>query len=222
MKACNSRKEECEMTCKEIMTPDPSCCVPGDSVAMAAQIMKRNDVGPVPVVSDQHEKRLVGIVTDRDLTLKVLAEGRDPHTTRLDEVMSMNPISCREDESTHRALQLMADHQIRRVPIVDANNRLSGIVAQADLALNEDEEDVGRAVEHISEPYGSGGWTEGRPHRSGNWAAAGTGSLAMGALCMGIGAGLMYILSPSRRQESESYMERNPENTFYSGSRSVL
>ena len=79
------------MTCKEIMTPDPSCCVPGDSVAMAAQIMKRNDVGPVPVVSDQHEKRLVGIVTDRDLTLKVLAEGRDPHTTRVDEVMSMNP-----------------------------------------------------------------------------------------------------------------------------------
>ena len=71
------------MTCKEMMTPDPSCCVPGDSVAMAAQIMKRNDVGPVPVVSDQHEKRLVGIVTDRDLTLKVLAEGRDPHTTRV-------------------------------------------------------------------------------------------------------------------------------------------
>ena len=62
MKACDSRKEECEMTCKEIMTPDPSCCVPGDSVAMAAQIMKRSDVGPVPVVSDQHEKRLVGIV----------------------------------------------------------------------------------------------------------------------------------------------------------------
>ena len=151
------------MTCKDIMTPDPSCCVPGDSVAIAAQIMKRNDVGPVLVVSDQHEKRLVGIVTDRDLTLKVLAEGRDPHTTRVDEVMSMNPVSCREDESTHRALQLMANHQIRRVPIVDANNRLCGIVAQADLALNEDEEDVGRVVEHISEPYGSGGWTRAVP-----------------------------------------------------------
>jgi CBS domain-containing protein len=206
------------MTCKEIMTADPACCVPGDSVALAAQIMKRNDVGPVPVVSDQNEKRLVGIVTDRDLTLKVLAEGRDPHTTRVDEVMSLSPISCREDENTHRALQLMANHQVRRIPIVDANNRLSGIVAQADLALHEDEEDVGRVVEHISEPYGSGGWTEGAPQRSGSWPGASTGSLAMGALFMGIGAGLMYILSPGRKQHSESYAERDRGASYYSGS----
>jgi CBS domain-containing protein len=185
------------MTCKDIMTPDPSCCLPSDSVAMAAQIMKRNDVGPVLVVSDHEEKRLVGIVTDRDLALKVIADARDPHTTRVDEVMTMNPICCREDEDTHRALQLMANHQIRRIPIVDDDNRLSGIVAQADLALNEDEEEVGRVVEHISEPYGSVGWTESRPLSSlGNW--SGTGSLAIGALCMGIGAGLMYILTPSR------------------------
>jgi len=186
------------MTCKDIMTPDPICCVPGDSAAIAAQIMKRNDVGPVLVVSDQHEKRLVGIVTDRDLTLKVLADGRDPHTTRVDEVMSLNPIYCREDESTDRALQLMANHQVRRIPIVDADNRLCGIIAQADLALNEDEEDVGRVVEHISEPYGSAGWTAGTAlHR-------GTGSLAMGALFMGIGAGLMYLLTPSRRERGAS------------------
>ena len=76
-------------------------------------------------------------------------------------------------------------------------------------------------MEHISEPYGSGGWTEGRPHRSGNWAAR-YRSLAMGALCMGIGAGLMYILSPAGNRESESSMERNAETTYYSGSRSVL
>ena len=189
------------MTCRDIMTPDPSCCLPSDSVAIAAQIMKRNDVGPVLVVSDHEEKRLVGIVTDRDLALNVIAEGRDPHTTRVDEVMSLNPICCREDESTHRALQLMANHQVRRIPIVDDDNRLSGIVAQADIALHEDEEEVGRVVEHISEPYGSAGWTEKSFTGRRGW---GANSLATGALCVGIGAGLMYVLSPSREPSRAS------------------
>ena len=157
------------------------------------------------VVSDHEEKRLVGIVTDRDLAMKVIAEARDPHTTRVDEVMTMNPICCREDEDTHRALQLMANHQIRRIPIVDDDNRLSGIVAQADLALNEDEEEVGRVVEHISEPYGSVGWTESTALiQSGQ--LVGTGSLAIGALCMGIGAGLMYILTPSRPDQRQGQL----------------
>lgn len=185
------------------MTPDPSCCLPGDSVAIAAQIMKRNDVGPVLVVSDHHEKRLVGIVTDRDLAVNVIADGRDAHTTRVDEVMSLNPICCREDEDTHRALQLMANHQIRRIPIVDQDNRLSGIVAQADIALHEDEKEVGRVVEHISEPYGSAGWTErGLAGRKG-W--LGSTTLATSALCLGIGAGLMYALTPrgSNRRTDE-------------------
>ena len=185
------------MTVKDIMTPDPSSCLPSDSVAIAAQIMKRNDVGPVLVVSDHNEKRLIGIVTDRDLALKVIAEGRDPHTTRVDEVMSLNPISMREDEDTHRALQLMANHQIRRIPIVDQDNRLSGIVAQADMALHEDEEEVGRVVEHISEPYGSQGWSDRGMTSARRW--SGANPLAAGALCLGIGAGLMYALRPPGR-----------------------
>src|SRR5687767_9714643 len=117
------------MTCKDIMTPNPSCCLPSDSVAIAAQIMRRNDVGPVLVVSDHEENRLVGIVTDRDLALKVIADGRDPHSTRVDEVMSLHPVCCRSDESTQKALKLMADHQVRRIPIVDMDDRLVGIVA---------------------------------------------------------------------------------------------
>jgi CBS domain-containing protein len=190
------------VTCKDIMTPNPSSCLPGDSVAIAAQIMKRNDVGPVLVVSDQHENRLIGIVTDRDLALKVLAEGRDPHTTRVDEVMSLNPICLREDEDTHRALQLMANHQVRRIPIVDQDNRLSGIVAQADIALHEDEGEVGRVVEHISEPYGSQGWSERGVSTGRGW--IGASSLATGALCLGLGAGLMYVLGPSRESDRSS------------------
>jgi CBS domain-containing protein len=184
------------MTCKDIMTPNPSCCVPGDSVAIAAQIMRRNDVGPVLVVSDQRDNRLVGIVTDRDLALKVIAEGRDPHTTRVDEVMSLNPVCCREDDSTEQALRLMSQNQVRRIPIVDEGNRLRGIVAQADLARNVDEEDIGRTVEQISEPYPSyarPGFGQERQHRGRNMAS---GPMALGTLCMGIGAGLMYLFDP--------------------------
>ena len=197
------------MTLKDIMTPNPSCCVPGDSVAIAAQIMRRNDVGPVLVVSDQRDNRLVGILTDRDLALKIIADGRDPHTTRVDEVMSLNPVCCREDDSTDQALRLMSENQVRRIPIVDESNRLRGIVAQADLARNVDEEDVGRTVEQISEPYPSYGRTEQHSAQSqrlgGNLAS---GSMALGTLCMGIGAGLMYLFDPLRGSGRRRRMQR--------------
>jgi len=207
------------VTVKDIMTPNPSSCLPSDSVAIAAQIMKRNDVGPVLVVSDHHENRLIGIVTDRDLALKVIAEGRDPHTTRVDEVMSLNPISMREDEDTHRALQLMANHQVRRIPIVDQDNRLSGIVAQADIALHENEEEVGRVVEHISEPYGSQGWSDRGMMTARRW--GGTNPIAAGALCLGIGAGLMYALRPSGRS-SRSDAPWDPDDGLASKIRSRI
>ncbi len=78
------------MTCKDIMTSKPASCTPQDTVEKAAQLMKSKDVGPIPVVSED-DKRVVGIVTDRDLTVKVLAEGRDPKTTQIDEVMTRYP-----------------------------------------------------------------------------------------------------------------------------------
>jgi CBS domain-containing protein len=184
------------MTCKEIMTPNPACCVPGDSVAIAAQIMRRNDVGPVLVVSDKQDNRLVGIVTDRDLALKIIADGRDPHTTRVDEVMSLNPVCCHEDDRTEQALRLMAQNQVRRIPIVDEGNRLRGIVAQADVARNVDEDDVGRTVEKISEPFPSYGQrTQNFGQKRGRLTS---GQLAAGTLFMGIGAGLMYLFDPLR------------------------
>ena len=76
------------MICSEIMTKDPECCVPSDSVMKAAQLMKSEDVGPIPIVEDKEEKKLTGIVTDRDLAIKVVAEARDPKTTQVEEVMS--------------------------------------------------------------------------------------------------------------------------------------
>jgi predicted transcriptional regulator len=155
--------------------------------------MKREDVGPVPVVSDHAEKRVVGIVTDRDLAINVVAEGRDPHQTRVDEVMTPNPVTCREDADISEAVRTMADHQVRRIPIVDSNNRLCGIVAQADVARHAEEEQVGEMVEEISQPYGMGSWPEGRYAAR---AARSMSSLAVGALCLGIGAGLMFMFDP--------------------------
>ena len=144
------------MTCRDVMTENPSCCVPSDSVAMAAQIMKREDVGPVLVVSDYNSRHLVGILTDRDLAINVVAEGRDPHNTRVDQVMTRNPVTCHADDGTREAIERMSVNQVRRIPIVDDNGRLLGIVAQADLARAEGrgvtEEEVGRVVERVSEP----------------------------------------------------------------------
>lgn len=200
------------------MTRDPSCCLPGDSVAMAAQIMKREDVGPVLVVSDHFNKRLVGIVTDRDLALKVVAEGRDPHNTRIDEVMSPNPITCREEDTLETAIRYMSEYQVRRIPVVDGSGSLTGIIAQADIARLAEDEQVGELVEDISQPFGSEQWSErhgGGLRRSLPEASA----LAVGALCVGVGAGLMYLFDPTRgrrrrgvlRDKAGSYLSTTSE-----------
>jgi hypothetical protein len=182
---------------------------------MAAQIMKREDIGPVLVVSDYNSQNLVGIVTDRDLAVKVIAEGRDPHNTRIDEVMSHSLVTCRPNDATGKAVQLMAQNQVRRIPIVDAGNRLLGIVAQADLARREDEQDVGEMVEEISQPYGAASWETSWSRSSGHhgthtgtYGEATNGShydvpsiassLALGAVCLGVGAGMMYMFDPNR------------------------
>lgn len=194
------------MTCREAMTADPSCCVPSDSVAQAAQIMKREDVGPVLVVSDRNEKRLVGIVTDRDLAIKVLAEGRDAHSCRVDEVMSANPVTCEEDDDVRDAIRKMAQYQVRRIPVVDANNSLTGIIAQADVARLADEEQVGEMVEEISQPYGMADWVSGGGVIGGSRSLL--GNLALGAICLGAGIGLMYLLDPQSGEDRRSQLRR--------------
>ena len=126
------------MICSEIMTKDPECCVPSDSVMKAAQLMKSEDVGPIPIVEDKEEKKLTGIVTDRDLAIKVVAEARDPKTTQVEEVMSEGLVTCRENDDVQSVLKLMEDNQIRRIPVVDQSDHLLGIIAQADVATLRD------------------------------------------------------------------------------------
>ena len=139
------------MICSEIMTKDPECCVPSDSVMKAAQLMKSEDVGPIPIVEDKEEMKLTGILTDRDLAIKVVAEARDPKTTQVEEVMSEGLVTCRENDDVQSVLKLMEDNQIRRIPVVDQSNHLLGIIAQADVATHLGSRATGRVVEQVSQ-----------------------------------------------------------------------
>jgi CBS domain-containing protein len=138
--------------CSEVMTRNLVCAEPGDSVANVARLMKENDIGPIPIVETQNSKKLVGIVTDRDLAMKVVAEGRDPRTTPVREVMTTSVVTCRDDDDIQTAMDTMATQQLRRVPVVDDGNTLIGIIAQADIATRVDKpEKTGEVVKEISE-----------------------------------------------------------------------
>lgn len=138
------------MICSEIMTTDPECCVPTDPVMKAAQLMKSEDVGPIPIVEDKDGKKLAGIVTDRDLAIKVVAEARDPKTTSIEEVMTEAVITCKETDDVDKVLKLMEDHQVRRIPVVDKSDHLLGIIAQADVATRLGARTTGKFVEQVS------------------------------------------------------------------------
>lgn len=143
------------MKVSELMTPDPCCCSTSASVTEAARIMRDNDCGSVPVVDDAG--CIVGIVTDRDLAVRALAEGKGADTSVAD-LMTPVPYCCRPDDSVDAVERTMAANQVRRVPIVDATGCCVGIVAQADLAraaldgARVTEHEVAIVVERISEP----------------------------------------------------------------------
>jgi CBS domain-containing protein len=144
------------MTCEQVMTRNPQCCVGSDTATRVAKIMKIEDVGAVPVCGGRDSKRLVGIVTDRDLAIQVVAEGRDPSTTRVQDIMTRDPFTCRIDEDLETALQRMESNQIRRIPVVDQNGMLAGIIALADIAIRSRSADKTAAVvAEISRPTGA-------------------------------------------------------------------
>jgi len=139
-------------SCSEMMSKDPICCVPSDTVDLVARLMVTEDIGAIPVVHDLRESLLIGIVTDRDLAIKVVAEGHDPKTVTVGEVMTQEPMACRADRDILIALDAMAEHQLRRIPIVDENHRLVGIIAQADVAARlAQPAQTARVVEEISQ-----------------------------------------------------------------------
>ena len=137
----------------EIMTTDPYCCTSSDTVESAAWIMREKDVGSLPIVRDQHSRRLQGIVTDRDLCCAMLVDGKHPKTTLVGEVMTPHPVTCEPGDDLEICVRIMQEHQVRRVPVVDHEGCCIGVVAQADLALRAKPQHVYETVAEISKRW---------------------------------------------------------------------
>ncbi len=136
----------------EVMTPIPQCCTPDDSVIEVARVMQQHDVGVVPIIESQDTRRVLGIITDRDIVLRVVAEGRDPNEViSVRDVMTNEIVSLPPDADVLHAEELMKEHQLRRMLVVDENGCLVGIVSMADLARATDETQLGdteKAITH--------------------------------------------------------------------------
>jgi len=140
------------MQAREVMTPDPVCCTPSMSAQGVARLMRENDCGAIPVVERDGSRKLVGVVTDRDIAVRGVADGRGADTP-VEQLMTPHPQSCSQDADVEDVEEVMKRNRIRRVPIIDAAGLLVGIIAQADLALKlDDEEEVAEVVVRVSEP----------------------------------------------------------------------
>ncbi len=138
-------------TCETVMTKNPICCQPSDSVMKVAQWMKRENIGSIPVIENDETRKLVGIVTDRDLAMKVVGQGADPKSVQIEAVMTYKLVTCRPDDDIQRALDMMSEHQLRRIPIVNDENKILGIISQADVAIRVNQpEKTAEVVKDIS------------------------------------------------------------------------
>ena len=138
------------MQLRELMTRDAEVVSPDASLQEAAQCMRDLDVGLIPICDGG---RVIGMLTDRDITVRATAEGSNPKKTKVKEVMTEDVVSCYEDEDAADAARLMEDHQIRRLIILNRDDRLAGIVSLGDLATHTGTEHLaGEALEHVSQP----------------------------------------------------------------------
>jgi len=135
-------------TIRDLMTENP-CSIDADkSVTYAAKMMRDEDVGLAPIVEGD---KLIGTLTDRDIAIRVVAEGKDPNEVTVREVASTNLVTIDPQQDLDEALRLMAKHQVRRLPVIEEDGKLVGVVAQADVAREGDDTKTGRVVQEISE-----------------------------------------------------------------------
>jgi CBS domain-containing protein len=130
------------------MTPSVRAAAPSESLADAAQAMKEQDVGSLPVVEGG---RVIGVITDRDIVVRAVAERLDPQSVTVGDVASRDPVLVEPEQDLDEALALMAHHRVRRLPVVE-NGTLVGVLAQADVALEAKEKDAGELLEEVSQP----------------------------------------------------------------------
>jgi CBS domain-containing protein len=142
------------MEISEIMTENPICCVPETGLEEVARMMTENDCGAIPVVEDQENWKPVGVVTDRDITCRAVAEGRNPLEMTAEQVMSQGPVAVRWDSSVDECLREMETHQLRRILVTDESGSCVGIVALADVALHTGGKETVEVVEEVSRPSG--------------------------------------------------------------------
>ncbi|MFN2399058.1 MAG: CBS domain-containing protein [Gemmatimonadaceae bacterium] len=138
------------MKAKEIMTPNPRCVTPDTRLQNAARLMKEEDVGILPVVDEIGSTRLIGVLTDRDIALRCVAEGHDSSKCSVREVMTTELRTARPDQEVDEVMDLMGREQVRRIPIVDEKGGVVGIIAQADIMLEANDRKAGETVEEIS------------------------------------------------------------------------
>ena len=136
----------------DVMTSNPECVTENDSIQHVAKLMVDCDCGAVPVVESDSNKRIVGMITDRDIVTRIVAQGRTIDGARVADAMSRGVHTVKDDAALDSVYRIMASEQVRRVPVVDQNDRVIGIVAVADIAT-EDEADrkLAKTVENISE-----------------------------------------------------------------------
>jgi len=132
---------------KDVMTSNPCSIDAEKSVAYAAKMMREEDVGLAPIVEGD---KLIGMLTDRDIAIRVVAEGRNPEQVKVADVASKQVVTIDPQQDLDEALRIMAEHQVRRLPVVEEGGKLVGVVAQADIAREGDDMQTGKLVEEIS------------------------------------------------------------------------
>ncbi|MEO5857510.1 MAG: CBS domain-containing protein [Pyrinomonadaceae bacterium] len=138
------------MNVKEVMTADPACCTSDMSLQEAAKLMVDNDCGCIPIVDNIDSKKPVGMITDRDITIRTVAEGKNPLELRVSDAMTANAITVTAQTSLEECCNLMESNQVRRVAVVDENGSCCGIIAQADIAVNGDQRKTAEVVQEVS------------------------------------------------------------------------
>lgn len=140
------------MKVSELMTKKLACATPDMDLSKVARLMEDHNVGAIPVVEDKNSKKLVGVVTDRDIATRAVARGKNPLQMTAMEVMSTPVFTVRVDDDVEEVTQLMEKRQVRRVPVVDEHGDVCGMVAQADIALKTTDRTTGNLVEAVSKP----------------------------------------------------------------------
>jgi CBS domain-containing protein len=141
------------MDIQSIMTPNPKACPRNASLDQIAQMMRDEDIGEVPILEQHGAKKLVGVVTDRDIVVRAVAAGRDVSTVKASDCMTAPAVTCSESDTLEDCAQAMASHRIRRMPIVDESGELCGIVAQADLQATNARSLKEQVADRVSTPH---------------------------------------------------------------------